>query len=277
MAGLSKIGLCCCVILCLVLFATDSYAHPVSSPRRKTLGYSTPFIFSSLRWGKTLKNAGLVSVDVGASATANQNTLPDQQLLAQQAQSVLAGSKRKRRHRKSLNMAAADLAYEGDYEALAPVSPPGPGPTPPPVDGCPPPVDSCSFFFTINNQRVQGIPSFPLSKIAQAAPDAFFDPVISVDLHGTTVPVTSANSQTAQYLCGPDTLPDDNQFYATQDRVQVRTFQSDPFKYAGYYVKLDLTAQIDYFNMVFNLNGADDGNTASFPFEQRCILFKLTE
>ena len=159
----------------------------------------------------------------------------------------------------------------------ATTGPASPVPSTPPVNGCPPPVDSCSFFFTINGQRVQGIPSFPLSKIAQAAPDAFFDPVISVDLHGTTVPVTSTNSQTAQYLCGPDTLPNDNQFYATQDRVQVRTFQSDPFKYAGYYVKLDLTAQIDYFNMVFNLNGADDGNTASFPFEQRCILFKLTE
>ena len=119
--------------------------------------------------------------------------------------------------------------------------------------------------------------------------DTRISPPITASVKGVQVDVIAANSANGDYLCtnGQPNNPDpnnwvvgknpDNQFYATQDAVQSRTFQPatggiQPF--LGNLVKLQLTSvELNIFNMVTNLNQGQPSDY--FPESRRCILFSV--
>ena len=252
-------------------------SHAAGNQRDLLESTSASFIFRPLQWSRLMKNAGLASVEV---SSVSQPALASQNMRPGTTQPYLRPRKRKGKGRQRGGRHANTVQMEN---AEAPVSPPAPGPiSPPPIPvppppgpgGCPPSPGECTFFF----EGAEGsIPAFRISDIENAPKDAYFAPTIEApSLNGATYTVVAANSAKASYSCGPTSLPDDDQFYATQDRVQIRTFQTwrNASTYTEQYVKVVFSAvEITSYNMVINLNPAD-GSTL-FPDSQRCIMFKL--
>ena len=260
-------------VLCPLILAFISFTTDAAGARRDLLeSASASYIFRPLQWSRLMKNAGLASVEV---SSVSQPALATQPYLRPRKRKG-RGRQRGGLHGNTVQMETAEAPVSPP--APGPISPPSPEPSPAPVPpgpgGCPPSPSECTFFF---DGAEGSIPAFRISDIENAPKDAYFAPTIEApSMNGATYTVVAANSAKASYSCGPTSLPDDDQFYATQDRVQIRTFQTwrNASTYKDQYVKVVFSAvEITSYNMVINLNPAD-GSTL-FPDSQRCITFKL--
>ncbi|GJP32731.1 hypothetical protein CLOM_g17329 [Closterium sp. NIES-68] len=195
---------------------------------------------------------------------------------------------------------AAEAAISATVlQAAAPSAPP---PPPPPPEGpCPPLPTMCDFYFQGSSS------SLPVFNVSDGAGDTRLGGAIEASVRGATVDVIAANSEGADYVCqdgvnvwsappadsgnssvtiipglpaadnSTTILGTDNQFYATQDGIQSRTFQpatGGVAPYRGKYVRVNLTSiEISVYNMVSNVNKGQ--NYSYFPEERRCVVFQI--
>eukprot|EP00475_Leptophrys_vorax_P009725 TRINITY_DN16436_c0_g1_i1.p1 TRINITY_DN16436_c0_g1~~TRINITY_DN16436_c0_g1_i1.p1 ORF type:complete len:280 (-),score=5.66 TRINITY_DN16436_c0_g1_i1:248-1087(-) len=159
-------------------------------------------------------------------------------------------------------------AWSSEMFAQASVSPP---PSPPPAGDCPPSTEQCYFFFDGHDGMV---PEFKMPPLGSG--DVQIGGTIAAAVKGSVVTVISINTDKATYPCNVQAMPADDQFYGTQDKIQVRTVQPQNVgKYQGIYVKVPIkSAQLEVYNQVFNLNPGD--RSTSFPEDKRCVVFKLS-